>query len=464
MVDFEVKPNGEIDDRVRVVFKGFETRIFENYSVKMAVLQQPAVFSVRLGGLEEPVELFKRYPPGTPFQLAIGPCLAFTGDTDNHASAGDGNGTSVTLGGRDLLAKLLDAEFEYDISFVNVSYAELVAGVMDVAAGGLEDTDILASNDANVRIRSGVGVVTKPGKAGVPPKVGGGPAPAGSQQPQGRGQGILTERGGRNVVETEKNDDITPTRTRLTPKGPEIIPGIPGVPTTYTVHAKMGEKCLEFLHRHLDKGGLMLWTAADGSVVISAPNILQPPTYQFVRQRGQLRNAVNVLAHEFKNDTTKRASKVVVYARRPGKKDGRGKIRGEFVDEEMVALGITRTRAFRDVNVQDEAQAVKYARAKLAEINRGSWHLTYTLQGHTAPTPDGKRAVITPDTVAAIKDDELGINGLFYVEAVEYSCPPTITKVTFMRLADCFFEKDPTIVEQVAKAKSGRGRKRRRKK
>ncbi len=438
MVDFEVKPNGEIDDRVRVVFKGFETRIFENYSVKMAVLQQPAVFSVRLGGLEEPVELFKRYPPGTPFQLAIGPCLAFTGDTDNHGSSGDGNGTSVTLGGRDLLAKLLDAEFEYDISFVNVSYAELVAGVMDVAAGGLEDTDIVASNDANVRIRAGQGVIKKPGLPPKPIGPGGGPAPAGSP-----------------IGDTVEQGAFEGVRAGVF---------ISGTASTYTVHAKMGEKCLDFLRRHLDKGGLMLWTGADGSVVISAPNILQPPTYQFIRQRGQLRNAVNVLGHDFKNDTTKRASKVVVYARRPGKKDGRGKLRGEFVDEEMVALGITRTRAFHDVNVQDEAQAVKYARAKLAEINRSSWHLTYKLQGHTAPTLDGKRAVITPDTVASIRDDELGINGLFYVEAVEYSCPPTETKVTFMRLADCFFEKDPTIVEQVAKVKSGRSRKRRRKK
>lgn len=462
MVDFEVKPDGEIDDRVRVVFKGFEVRIFENYGVKMAVLQQPNAFSVRLGGLEQPKELFARYPAGTPFQLAIGPCLAFTGDTDGYESSGDGGGTTVILAGRDQLAKLVDAEFGADKSFVNVTYAELVAAVMD-EVGGI-DGDILADNDANVRIRAGQGVTKKPGTPGTPPQAGGGATPAGGP-PAGRGAGVLTERGGRNTVETEKNKDITPTRTRDVPKAADpALLGTPGTRAVYTVHAKMGDKCLEFLHRHLDKGGLMLWTGANGDIVISAPNILQPPTYKFVRQRGQLRNEVNVLSHKFKNDTTKRASKVVVYARGPGKKAGKGKIRGEFVDEEMVRMGITRTRSFRDVNVQDEAQAVKYARAKMAEINRSSWHLTYTIKGHTAPLVSGKgRAVITPDTVAEITDDELGLSGLYYVEAVEYSAPPTITSITFMRLADCFFEKDPTIVEQVESANKGRKRRRRRK-
>lgn len=441
MVDFEVKPNGEIDDRVRVVFKGFETRIFENYDVKMAVLQQPSAFSVRLGGLEEPRELFRRYEPGTLFELAIGPCLAFTGYTDSHASAGDDGGTTVIISGRDQLSKLMDAEFEADISYVNVTYADLVAAVMDIAAGGLENAEIVASNDANVVIRSGHGVVTKPGTPGKPLGPGGGPSPAGTPLGEAIMQGAFE--GARLGA---------------------FVGGTTGVASMYTVHAKMGEKCLEFLHRHLDKGGLMLWTGANGDVVVSAPNILQPATYSFVRQRGQLRNAVNVLRHDFKNDTTKRASKVVVYARNAGKKDGKGKIRGEFRDEEMIALGITRTRSFHDTNVQDEQQAVKYARAKLAEINRGSWHLSYTLQGHTAPLLSGNgRAVITPDTVAYIKDDELGIDGLHYVEAVEYKSPPTETVVTFMRLADCFFEKDPTIVEQVEKVKSGRKRRRKRK-
>lgn len=433
MVDFETLPNGEIDDRVRVVFKGFAVRTFENYTVKMAVLQQPAVFSVRLGGPEQAKDLLARYQPGSQFQLAIGPQPAFTGFTDGHSASGDGNSSSVTISGRDILARLHDAEFGSDKSFVNVTMADLVYEVMK-EAGGLEEQALISSNDANVLIRSGAGVTKKPGTPPKPLSTGGGATPAGSI-----------------------SDLIVATS-----EGAKTGAFIPGTASTYTVHAKMGDKCLEFLRKHLEKAGLMLWTDSNGDIVVSAPNILQPPRYSFIRQRGQSRNAVNVTKHEFHNDTTKRCSKVVVYARGPGRKAGKGKIRGEFVDEEMTAAGIIKTRSFRDVNVLDEAQAVKYARAKLSEINRGSWHLTYTIKGHTAPLVGGGRGIITPDTVAQIQDEDLGLNGLFYVEAVEYRSPPTETVITFMRLQDCFFEKDPTIVEQVERANTGRKRRRRR--
>ena len=432
MVEFETKPNGEIDDRVRVVFKGFETRIFENYSVKMAVLQQPNAFTVRLGGLEPPKEIFKRYPPGTPFQLAIGPVAAFTGVTDGYESSGDANGGSTVLvKGRDILAKLQDAEFRADKSFVDVTYADLVYEVM-VEAGGLEEAAILSSNEANVTVRSGVGVTKKPGTT---KQLGDGTPAPGDPILEGGAAGALT--------------------------GATIT-----TPGTYTTHARMGEKCLEWLRTHLEKAGLMLWTDVNGDIVVSAPNANQAPRYRFIRKRGEARSVCNVLSHNFRNDTTKRFSSVVVFGRGPGRKSGKGKIRGEFFDVEMLSLlePRRRTKSFRDVNVFDELQAINHARNRLAEINRNAWQLSYVIQGHTAPTPSGGRAVITPDTIAQVEDDELGISGLFYVEAVEYSSPPTTTTVTLMRLTDCMWDKDPTIVEQVEQVTSGRKRRRRKKK
>lgn len=439
MATFETLPSGELDDRVRVVFKGFDTRTFESYSVRLAVLQQPAVFSVKLGGEEEPKELFKRYPPGTPFELAIGPAPAMKGYTDGYESHGDANqGVYVTLMGRDILARLQDAEFRADKTFTDVTYVDLVYEVM-LEAGGLDEAAILSSNDANVIVRSGVGVTTKPGTPAKPLREGGGPTPTGSPGADAIAGGV---------------DGAIRSAT------------IGGKPGTHTVHAKMGEKCLDWLKRHLDKAGVMIWTDTNGDIVVSSPNISQKPKYHFVRQRGQSRNAVNVIAHSFKNDTTKRLSSVIVYSRGPGKKKGKGKIKGEFVDADMVAMGLLKTRTFRDVNVFDEQQAVKYAQAKMSEINRASWQLTYTIQGHTAPVYGdvSKRAVVTVDTVAQIQDDELGISGLFYIEAVDYEAPPSTTKITFMRLQDCFFEKDPTIVEQVESTTAAKKRRRRKSK
>jgi hypothetical protein len=460
MADFPKRPNGDIDDRVRLKFRGLETVIYEQYSVRMAVLQQPAKFAVTLGASVEPRVLFGAYPPNTPFELLIGPSVkAFSGRTDAYGS--DGPPSTMSISGRDILARLHDARFDADRSYVNISYADLVYEVLK-EVGGLEDRAILASNEANIIIRSGVGVITKPGTPGTPPKIGGGPAPAGTPGPQQRRpDGYLSEREGRRTAEVERTTDATPTRERKDPKKVERVQGLqgtPGVPTRYVVHAKAGERCLEVIQRHLTKAGVMLWSDANGDFVVATPNPYQAPRYAFVRRRGQERSVVNIKSHSFKNDTTNRVAKLKVFGRKAGGGKGKGLVSGEAIDPEMIELGYTHAEVERDANVFDDAQAVKYALAKLAELNRAAWSLQYTIRGHTTPTPDGGRAVITPDTTAEVYDDELGIYGTYYIESVEYRSPPTETVVTLMRPEDLFFEVDPTVVEQFEKAKKGRKR------
>lgn len=444
MADFGVKPDGSVDDRVRVVFGGTETRIFENYTVKVAVLQQPAAFNVRLGDAGTAKGILAEVPPNTPFQLKIGDVPQFTGFTDGHA-ASDGNGTSVTVNGRDVLAKLHDADIDKERSFVEVTYADIVTAALDDV--GLHDSLLFYSNDASQIIRAGSDVVTKGIKGGAAAK-------------QGTKSDFVDFSAG--LALAAKNGSITALAAAALAASPT---GGASTGVKHTVHAKLGERWLEFLHRHLEKAGLFLWADANGNIVLSSPNKEQKPSYVFVRQRGQLRNAVNVTGASLRNDTTRRVSECVVYARCGGRKSGRGKLHGSFVDEEMVAYGIQRRRTLRDVNVFDEQQAVKYARHKVAEMNRASWNLTYTVSGHTAPTGvPGQRAVIVPDTIATVIDDELGLSGNYYIEAVEYRAPPTTTTITMMRLQDLVWEKDPTIVEQVERANKGRkGRRRKRK-
>ena len=399
MADFATMPDGSLDDRVRVVFGGTETHIFESYTVKMSVLQQPAAFSVRLGDSGTAKGIMEAVPPNTPFQLLIGATPQFTGYTDGY-SATDSSGTSVTVMGRDVLARLHDAFVDKERSFVDISHAEVVTEALNDV--GLTDALLFYTNADNQDIRAGVDVFT----------------------------------------------------TEVKQSGGAIL--------RHTVHAKLGERWLDFLTRHLEKVGLFIWADANGNIVLAAPNKDQKPLYRFERKRGQLRNQVNVISAELKNDTTKRASEVVVYARAGGRRSGRGKLHGTFVDTEMAALGFKRRVTYRDVNVMDEKQAEKYARHKIAEMNRAGWSLTYTLQGHTAPAKKGGRAVIVPDTMAEVEDDELGLSGTYYVEAVEHRAPPTTTVVTLMRPQDLVWEPDPTIVEQVIKANAGRKRRKRR--
>ncbi len=77
-------------------------------------------------------------------------------------------------------------------------------------------------------------------------------------------------------------------------------------------------------------------------------------------------------------------------------------------------------------------------------MNRASVKLVYVISGHTAPTmaDTTKRAVIVPDTVARIDDEELGIHENWYVEAVEYRSPPRTTVVTMMRIQDLLFGEE----------------------
>src|SRR5205085_11168261 len=105
-------------------------------------------------------------------------------------------------------------------------------------------------------------------------------------------------------------------------------------------------------------------------------------------------------------------------------------------------LGIQRLHVFRDANVTTQDQARFYSRRKIAEARRAGWSLQYTFAGHTSAARGGGRAVITPDLVATVTDEDFGIDEDLYIESVEYSSPPQRTTVTMMRLEDLVFGED----------------------
>ncbi len=223
----------------------------------------------------------------------------------------------------------------------------------------------------------------------------------------------------------------------------------------------MGETWLQFLERQFQKIGLFPWADANGNFVLSRPNGEQEPLFHFYRSRnaGQLPPnsassdvpsasaevmRANVKSFDYVNDTTKRFSEVVIFARNGGRRKGHNHTNGKFEDLEMKGLGFNRRRVFRDVDVTNADEATFYARSKIAEVNRASVKLVYVISGHTAPTykDPKKRAVVVPDTVARIDDDELGIHENWYIEAVEYRSPPRTTTVTMMRIQDLLFGEE----------------------
>jgi prophage tail gpP-like protein len=385
------KGSDELDDRVRLGIGEDRARIFEEYSVQSSILQQPAAFSVRLSAGGGTAALLKRYPPRTPFTLDIGPCRQFTGELDGYTADGASGETSVTFHGRDLMARLFDSDIDAERSFENSSYVELMQSALNEV--GLSGRLVSTDNAANIRIRSGVGV----------------------------------------TLFSKPVDDAL-LKANLTGQAFQTSTG-----QKLVIKAKLGESWFDFLQRHIQKFGLFMWADANGGFILSRPAKDQAPTYRIVRQRGLTRNAVNVKRAQLVNNTVRRMAEVVIHTRSLGKKFGRKSFAGGYDDEEMRGWGYTKRRVFRDVNVTNETEAEAYAARAIGEANRAGWRLTYTISGHTLLTMKGSRAVVVPDTVVRVDDDELNIHEPLYVESCDYRSPPRETTITLMRPKDIVF-------------------------
>lgn len=379
----------ENDDSVRIQIGADDVRIVENYSFHSSILQQPAAFNIQLAATRGTKAILKRYPPGPKSRVAltIGQYRQFTGELDAPNAQGDNSGTTVEFTGRDMFARIHDQDIPAEQSFSSATYLELFQAALNDCGQGHKVVEV--SNTANRIARSGTKV-----------KV--------SKEP------VLVD------------------EVKQSPSGGGF---------RNTITAKLGETWGEFLSRHFAKVGLFPWADAYGNFVLSRPNVDQEAIFWFYRMRGQANRASNVLKHHFTNDTTRRFTEVVIYARNGGKKSGFNHTHGGFVDEEMKALGFNRRRVFRDVNVNTPEEAEFFARRKIAEANRASWKLQYTIAGHSAPTTRGfgDRAIIVPDMVAKVDDDELDIHENLYIESVEYRSPPRTTVVTMMRAQDVLF-------------------------
>ena len=313
---------------------------------------------------------------------------AVVGLVDGVDANGASGSTSVSFRGRDTIAELFDNDVDAERSFTNITYKRLIEVAMEEV--GLVGRKLHLDNGKNREITSGAKV-----------KV--------TSEPR-----VTTE----------------------------VIQSGTGPLVKHVVHAQLGESWFDFIQRHIAKAGLFLWADSNGDLILGTPNPNQSATFHWTRERDRFPIQVNVTDAALRNDTTRRFSEVVLYARSGGRKSGRRHMHAGFIDEEMYSLGIVRQRVYRDANVFTLAQAEAYARRKIAEVNRASWNLTYTFEGHTAPTKNGGRAIIRPDLIAHVKDEEFGIDENLYIESVEYKSPPRQTIVTMMRIKDLVFGAD----------------------
>ena len=388
-------------DPVRLVLGGEDLAIVESYEIREGILNQPSSFAIRLGNAAVTRELLAKYPPNTQFQLYIGAAPIQYGFTDGPDTGDAGGATLVNFEGRDLGARIHDAYVSADLSFpADTTFTELLR--IALKAVGLPDAFIHPDNNANRKSHVGKTIVAT--------------APT--------------------IEETTLEDGSA---------GPQQI--VPGTTRTVfqTVTAKFGTRWGEFLKTQFDHGGIFWWADCSGGFVITAPNPNQEPVYRIVRKRGQSESA-NVLGHKFRNNIGRRFTKCIVAGHGGGRNFGRSKNHGEWIDAEMAALlggDDVKTLQVHDPKARDPKAAAAMARRKIAEANRNGWQLNYKMAGHSAPSLTGggdARAIWTPDTMVEVDDDELGIHGLFYVEAVTHTrLRKTESTVHLMRPQDLIF-------------------------
>lgn len=393
---------GDPQDRIRLQLGDDEWLVAESWSVEESVLSQPSRWSVRLGFDTLAKQAYWRYPPRTPFLYTILGNIQANGRTDSRKIEQTNDGIELVISGRDALAPLNDSYVTVQTSFKDKTYTDIVKHAMDEV--GLDSGRLLSTNASNRDARVGV-----PVKEIAPP----------------------------DVVD------------QLEQQVPGTIGAIQG-----DIQAKVGMRWLEFIRKQLDRAGLMLWAAANGDFILSAPNAQQKPTYTLYRDLGNTTVAgkSNIVHCSLEDNATDRHTAIVIYGRGGGRKHGQVKAKGLFADQEMIGWGYDQPKVLRDTYVQTGAQSAYFARRHLAEERRNGWRLEYTFAGHSLPAfgkPDNVRAVVIPDTVVWVHDELLGLDGFYYIESVRRQrSPETITSIRLMRPEDMVFGE----LTQVAKA------------
>lgn len=381
----------------------------ESYEVTQSVLQQPAAFSYRCGWAGTVRDLIGNVGPGAGFKLLVdaspdgnrqqGFIQVQTGLIDAVEVDQSDGGAVATIRGRDFMAPLFDGYLEAEQTFKESTYADITRKALDAVFPGKSEGLLVLSNDANRKAVSGVQVkVTAP------------PAPTGDE-----------------LVQTT---DANNTTRKV---------------TYNTIKAELGTTWYEFLQKQYKLAGIFLWCGGDGTFVLSTPNQNQTPLYTFRFEEGQSTASSNVLSLKYKNDYAVRHTRAVVLGRSGGGKAGRGKLRGEYIDEAAeAALGHSK----RIVVLDDDARTVQecefLARKYIAEQRRSGRTLELVVSGHTFPNRaagNGAWGVWAPDTIVNIADQRFGVRqGAWYVESVTFRRgPETTTTLTLMNPDDLVF-------------------------
>lgn len=366
------------------------------YDIRVGIFEQPGAFSLQLGSGVTCAQVLHDCPKNSPFEVIIVPtvaeggCPIFSGFTDGNRATGDRNGTEISIKGRGTLKFFYDSFHEKESTYTVTTFKELIEKAMDEVEMVRAFTDgqrptVRTTNAAVREFRTGTSISAE-------------------------GDEFSTEL--EQQVGTVGNAHVV-------------------------LRAKLGERWSDVLQRALNQQGLFMWDAENGDIVIGRPNPNQKPIYRIVRKMGKS-GISNVLSFSFEDDLAPRYSEVVIFGRTTGRKYARTTQKGAYTDDELINHGVHKVLVLRDVEVTSTAHAELIARRHIAEGRRRGFYLDYTVSGHcTQLLGSGKTDLIvwTPDTMVEVDDEQLGIQGLFWIENVRYKRNSSGTTTT-IRLLD----------------------------
>lgn len=361
-------PNGasEIDTVVvRLPDEGREITNWSSYQFDQQFLTPTAGWSFRLS--DEDTELTRELlVPGARVELVCNGRVQCTGTIDRRIIEGDASaGTSVTIKGRDILGRVVDATMDPRWKFApGMTVPDVVLGVL--RPFGI--TTVYNSDVFNINVVTGYGGI--------------------EGKPKGGSGGAVKVKVPRRVV---KSDDTVSLEYDTVDGFVQTSNTRPDLKTIQIEQVKphAGEGVFAYLERILRRLGLTLWAMADGSgVVIDRPDFSGPAKHTIVHRRDKRRVENNVLHGSVEVDLVSQPSCVVAFGFGGGRDTEKSALKIIAVNE-LVGLD-------EDGEPLEEIQkiAARYKSAKLLPVRR-----------ELAPLrrPKGDRKIVAPFFV---KDDE----------------------------------------------------------
>lgn len=177
-----------------------------------------------------------------------------------------------------------------------------------------------------------------------------------------------------------------------------------------------GETKWSFIDRHCRRLGVLPWMAPDGSLILSAPNYDQEPSYRLVRRIvNDPRDPNTILSGSVMESIGDRYSDVTVYGRGNPRSSSPTQVVGTANDESWPAT-YRRRLMLQESSIRTSEEAGRRALRELATGISNSFVLEYEMNDH------GQGGVVfAVDTTARVIDEPLGIDGIFYVTRRTFS-------------------------------------------